>query len=388
MKITQVFTDDKFVDSAILSFVDNENFTFNNLVVSESENLKYVKSKNVKIYSASAFESAFSKIDIESDAIFFHCLTLNARKIINNHNQKTAKYCWFLWGFEYYNCWPIENIKLLTTVKNTPLVNKLKDSVVYNDLTYRFLSSYEMFKSILKKYYPSELIDAIQKIDYLAPVLPNEFERIKKLNQNLKYLPFTYGNLESYIGDHSSVDLMNKNNILLGNSADPSNNHLEIIEKLSQIDLGKRKIITPLSYSGNEHYKQKVIQFGYEKLGDNFYPLLDFMSLEKYNELIFSCGYVIFNHIRQQAIGNLIVMGYLGAKIFLNEKSITSDFLKNQSIHFRTTKDINSFEINNSLILEEIKENKKRYYDLFSRDSVNTKIKNLLKIISENQYNN
>jgi hypothetical protein len=41
------------------------------------------------------------------------------------------------------------------------------------------------------------------------------------------------------------------------------------------------------------------------------------MALESYLQILRGCGFVIMNHIRQQALGNIITMLYLGARIFL-----------------------------------------------------------------------
>ena len=43
------------------------------------------------------------------------------------------------------------------------------------------------------------------------------------------------------------------------------------------------------------------------------------------------CDTLIFNHIRQQGVGNIITLGYLGAKIYLNKKSPVFEFYKNVS---------------------------------------------------------
>ncbi|QIG90175.1 TDP-N-acetylfucosamine:lipid II N-acetylfucosaminyltransferase [Chryseobacterium sp. POL2] len=373
MRILQLFIDDKFVDSAIQKLSHKDNVI--NIVISNNDKLNYVKSNNVIHYSTEVIENKFSEITASFDVIFFHSLPHIFRNLIIQHKKKLI-YCWFLWGYEYYSEWKIEALNLYEKDESKLNLNNIKDKLIYNNISFKILGN-----NILKKYYKSELLEAVKKIDYFAPVLPNEYSKIKKLNSDIKYLPYTYGYLEMYIGSNMDIDLSNKKDILLGNSADPSNNHISIIDKLSKINLEDRKVVVPLSYSGNEEYKKKIIDYGHKMLGKNFLALVDFMPMEDYNNIIFNCGYVIFNHIRQQAIGNLIVMGYLGAKIFLNSKSVTSEFLRDNSVIFTPTSKIDFKELNTKMNLEDIMYNKNFIFNYFSKTTVEARTKELFNLI-------
>ena len=54
--------------------------------------------------------------------------------------------------------------------------------------------------------------------------------------------------------------------ILVGNSATPSNNHIEIFKELQHVALDGRKVIVPLSY-GEEDYAVGVVEAGEEVVG-------------------------------------------------------------------------------------------------------------------------
>ncbi|MFV0196392.1 TDP-N-acetylfucosamine:lipid II N-acetylfucosaminyltransferase [Empedobacter falsenii] len=373
MRIIQLFLDDKFVDAAIDALSHQENVL--NIIVTDSKELKYVKSKEIIQYTTQELVSVFPRLTNSYDYVFFHSLPSLFRKLII-HNKKEVTYCWFLWGFDYYNEWEIERIRLCENLYSEKKIDKFKDQLIYNNV-----SHYLFGNNFLKKYYDNEFLNAVRELDFVAPVLPNEFKKIKRLNSNIKYLPYTYGYLEKYIGDSINVDLSKKRNILLGNSADPSNNHISILFRLSKINLEDRKVIVPLSYSGNEKYKNEVIEYGYKVLGDKFVPLSNFIPIEDYNNIVFNCGIVIFNHIRQQAIGNLIVMGYLGAKIFLNKKSVTSKFLNNYDVFFKTTDHISYKELNTILTCTQIESNKEFFYSYFSKEAVEVRLHTMLSIL-------
>jgi len=104
--------------------------------------------------------------------------------------------------------------------------------------------------------------------------------------------------------------------IQIGNSADPSNNHKEIIDKLSALRASNFVVYAPLSY-GNKSYSNEVIAYGLNKLGDRFTPLTTFMPFEEYNDYLRRVDIVIFNHMRQQAMGNTIALLSLGKMVWL-----------------------------------------------------------------------
>jgi hypothetical protein len=105
-------------------------------------------------------------------------------------------------------------------------------------------------------------------------------------------------------------------NILLGNSADPSNNHIEALERLLPFKDQAIKIYAPLSY-GDQNHAKKVISQGKAWFGDKFVPMTDFMPFEQYLEFLKSLDIAIFNHQRQQAMGNTITLLGMGKTVFM-----------------------------------------------------------------------
>lgn len=93
--------------------------------------------------------------------------------------------------------------------------------------------------------------------------------------------------------------------ILVGNSAFSSNNHIEVFERLSKFDLSNVEVWVPLSY-GDELYKQNVIAAGNKLLRNSFIPITEFLDLKRYLRLLDSVDIGIFNHKKQQGMGNTI----------------------------------------------------------------------------------
>ncbi|HAH49907.1 MAG TPA: 4-alpha-L-fucosyltransferase, partial [Balneola sp.] len=69
-------------------------------------------------------------------------------------------------------------------------------------------------------------------------------------------------------------------NILVGNSSDPGNCHLEMFralkEELAKKGLQNYNIVCPLSYGSDDH-AEKVIKKGELLFGSNFMPLTNFL---------------------------------------------------------------------------------------------------------------
>ena len=115
--------------------------------------------------------------------------------------------------------------------------------------------------------------------------------------------------------------------IQVGNSADPSNNYEEVFELIEKFKGENIKIIVPLSY-GNKEYAKKINQLGQEIFGNKFEGLMKFMKPEEYTQHLSSVDILIFNHKRQQGLGNIYALAYLEKKIYIRDDISSWNFLK------------------------------------------------------------
>lgn len=127
-------------------------------------------------------------------------------------------------------------------------------------------------------------------------------------------------------------------NILVGNSADPTNNHIEVLDKLKYYSKDNIRIYCPLSY-GDQSYALKISNYGAALFGDKFIALRDFMPLAQYYELLAKIDVAIFNHRRQQGMGNITTLLGMGKKVYLRKEITTCEFLRKLGVAFF---DINS----------------------------------------------
>ena len=152
----------------------------------------------------------------------------------------------------------------------------------------------------------------------------------------------------------------NTTNILVGNSADPSNNHIEALERLLPYKNEDICIYVPLSYGDEEHAK-KVISKGKALFTDKFKALTEFMPFEKYLEFLGSVDIAIFNHKRQQAMGNTITLLGLGKTIYMRSDTTQWEFFKEKNINIL---DLNRVRINKNNKNEFNQHKIKEYFSL------------------------
>jgi len=115
-------------------------------------------------------------------------------------------------------------------------------------------------------------------------------------------------------------------NILVGNSADPTNQHVRVFEKLKNNIPEKAKVYVPLSY-GDEAYRKKVLEKGEELLGEQFLPLINFLPLDEYNAFLNTIDVAVFAHKRQQALSNIRTLLGMGKKVYMNPDSSAYGYL-------------------------------------------------------------
>lgn len=130
--------------------------------------------------------------------------------------------------------------------------------------------------------------------------------------------------------------VMDGPDILVGESASPSNNHLEAFECLSALVGDKRRLLVPLSY-GKADYAERIAQAGAERFGERFVALKQWLPIEEYNARLQNCGFVVMNHRRQKAVGTIGAALYKGAKVFLRPENPLFGFYAGLGIVIHST---------------------------------------------------
>ncbi|WP_405325917.1 TDP-N-acetylfucosamine:lipid II N-acetylfucosaminyltransferase [Leeuwenhoekiella sp. LLG6367-2.1] len=379
LKFIHIAVDQKFVNSVHHqfenSFPDLSEYIV--LVENSQKPLKHVtfqKKLRVEAYNNSNLDRIARSISVDV-LVIFHGL-FHQSSILVNKISKDVKLYWIFYGFEFYNNPYFINRKDILGNLTLEIDEKIK-------------ASKRSLKNILRKKIKRifnriwfntnnqslETKKAMERIDYLGVTFEEDLELIKSKinNEKLQHFIFSFFPIEEMVSDES--DQIYGNDILLGNSSHYTNNHAEAFDILSKLDLDNHKVIVPLSY-GDKYYGKEVEIIGANKIGNNLMIIKDFMPLTEYTQFIKRCGYVIMNNYRQQAVGNVFVMLWMGAKVFLDERNTLYKYLiRSGSIVFSISKDLDQKSLSMPLTDDEIEHNRKILIEEIGRNNLATKLK-------------
>lgn len=334
--ILHVVTDEKFIDCAYKIFETATNNNNRFILPTNILKLKYIKEANVELIPIKVFNSkGFAQSIDDYELVVLYGYTKLYENFVLNLSLNIP-ILWIGYGFDYYSKMRPASFPLLL-----PKTQKL----VYKQRPIELIK--EPLKSLFRSITGHTYKKLISRINYFAPILEEEYELCKK------NIPGMHADYVSWNFDSETVEykikqtqhmLVSKDSkdILLGNSSSYSNNHIEAIDLLAENDLIgiNTKIILPLSY-GDEKYRNIVIEYAKKKLGESpIIPLVDFMPKEEYTKVIADCRYVVMNHLRQQAMGNINIKLRCGASVFLNKSNPAYIYYKKLGIKLFTIDDL------------------------------------------------
>ncbi len=366
VKIANIVKDEKFIDNlfdsmALLNDKWENDYIF--IANKEPKLYKYIKNADRIIFVKS--DSIIDYLDDKKyDAVFLHSLPSFPIESIPKINKR-IKVFWFAWGWDIYQLPKSKPFIRLDLIKketqkeldklNNPIVTQKRKSLkdYLRPIKYIFCDS--PTNKVVKQYY-----NAVKRVDYFSGILEYEFDLMKSVKGfKAKRVSFNYSSLHK-LENSGVAELYNGHNILIGNSAASTNNHLDIIPFLKKLYLGERKIILPLSYPNTKDYIEDISNAYTKEFGNNTMVLKEFMPLQEYSNIVQSCSVAIFFMERQQALGNINLALKNGCKVFLSETNPVYNFYKNLGLKiFSVQRDLVQKEIDSPLSNEDIENNRK-----------------------------
>lgn len=170
-----------------------------------------------------------------------------------------------------------------------------------------------------------------QRIVYgLHALLINRFKQVFALNQgdaqlaqkvfkrkHVAVLPYPLIGMQVTKSDcaESAPDQMIK--ILVGNSASPSNNHIDALNKLAHLADKNIQIIMPLNYAGDPEYIERVINHANTLFENKVNAITAMLSKTEYDALLNQVSMTVFAQQRQQGLYVAYAMLLMGKPLFL-----------------------------------------------------------------------
>lgn len=261
------------------------------------------------------------------------------------------------------------NKKLIALLFIHPLLLKKCSWIIWGGDLYSFRRNKIKFKSKLKEFMKKSIIKRFGTIITLVEEdynLAQKWYQAKGVYFHGAYInPISKKFLEE-------VPFLSKENkkvvcIQVGNSADPSNNHIQVLNRLKNYSKEDIKIYVPLSY-GDKKYSVKVIELGNELFGEKFIPITKFLTPEEYSKYLNTIDIALFNNNRQQALGNIYALLYLNKKVYIRpDTSMSSHFKKMFNVETHNMLDVGNVEFE-EFKKEDINENRSKISCVFEEE--------------------
>lgn len=383
--ILHLIHDDKFFDEAFEQFDRFIEYSNIFLFITQDEHYEFKYIHNTKRVTKIIENSEEYKILLSQDydIVFMHfrdTVKINALLAL----KPKTKIVWLAWGGDYYPKLHLPvfqplTLQLVNSRKNKP---QEKGGQRQNlSFLKRFTSRIGYFYCKLKQHYRMKYIymKSMRRIGYCATVVPTEFALIKRIPWfRAKQVFFDYGFIKGFL-ENIEEPINLGDSILVGNSCTWGNNHLEVFCKLKDIGVISKHIIVPLSYGKDIDDFTPVIEFGQKCFEGNFKPIFEFLSFKDYIALLANCSVAIFNHERQQAVANIVIMLWSGAKVFLSQNSPVYCYLKSLGIEiFTFQNDLTLDAINTPLTKAEVYHNRMILRNEYGYEAVIAQTQNLI----------
>jgi hypothetical protein len=376
-----ILQDNKFFDLMISLIRENNLIEKNKLCIKlykKDKKLKFIPSyENQEIIKSNY---RLKTLVNGYDKIVFHSLCKHDLYELASFKKLNQLIYWRQWSSDTMEFINVAKIVKLGIIESPRLVTLNQKNPLYNWL----LSLYNiLIKTALRikniPYY-LKIKKAIGKIDYVGNWNTFETDELKLYYFNFKAKQIYI----NYLLDYSSVSKEKINKfplkVFIGHSGYPASNHVEIIDILSIINDIELKVFCSLSY-GDDKYISEVINHGKEKLGNNFYPITEFLDSKSYFEFLNTFHVFIFNTQLPFGASNIHSTIRMGKKVYLRWDNPHSKYLLEKGIVIHNINDLkkNPTLIDRPMTVSEINNNVKIMCQLHNNEAI---IESLMEIIN------
>lgn len=261
--------------------------------------------------------------DNDVSKILIHGLFEIHLNLLNHFAKSKIKIIWIFYGFEI-------DIFKHRALYSQSTINLIKGRY---DVFFGIESQVKGFlRRVLKAAGKSKKFKQLAGIDVFGFWLYHEYETLfasEKIKPEYQFYYYPLSDIDKLFKPLETREKMHENRIpgriLLGNSSNPINNHVDVFYLLNQIGFAG-EIVCPLSYGIDENYRKALVQKGNELFGARFQPLLKYLPLAEYTKIIDSCDVAFFNSYRHAAGFNIIYMLQAGKTVYLNEANPLYDY--------------------------------------------------------------
>jgi len=367
-KIYHIHTDFKFLYDS--SRFDDERFE-NILVIIDEKNERNKAYHEDAIFFQPHEDSVPNIVKLISDADLIVIYNLcEIKKLIVKNLPKEIKIAWRFFGHELYG----KRRDLVLSNSTLRIVENANSTIQKGVLKLKFLK-----RRINYLIHDHKIV---QRIDFILLFFAEEYDFLKKYWKVPEYVKL---NLNYKLEEKEFEIIQKKNKIIVGNSRNIYNNHLDILNIIVANGNESNSFNLFFNYGSSGEYEKQVRNFSARH---KIHLIEEFLSKKDFEKIYEESIALVINSYRQMALGNIMTAIKYGLKIYLNDKNPTKSWLIRNGIKVYTIQEFETdLSMNNlSLSIEEKYENIKNFNKLvddFSRDEFCTSILNKIAVGNE-----
>lgn len=365
--IIHLLSDPDFNSSIITQF-ETANYKKNIYVVFKIDQFEAISKShlgiNILLIDPNNFTFNFERIS----GVIIHCLSIHSATFVLR-TPKNIPVLWSIFGVDLYNFMPSLQSKIYGPKTKEYLYGKSFLAKLLYHLKLHYCFNFKSNNIIQRK--------AIRKVKFYSTVMPNETVIAKfYLPKHIEYKKLDVGHLPFLNKESITVitkKTTTKKQIYIGNSGNESNNHLDLVDEIKKLAVNQFQINIQLSYGGASNYIEYVKK-EYLAITKNKINIIDtWMNKSEYLDLVNSQDIFLFNSIRQQGVGAIIMAIWCGAKVYLNSKNFVYKYYKSIGLKiFSIQNEFNDLHLSfESLSNNEIINNRRILLQEYDFESVN-----------------
>ena len=232
-------------------------------------------------------------------------------------------------------------------------------------------------------------LELYKRVDYCITSVDDEYYYACQFTKSdFSRVWYSYYSIEDTIGASLLDSRVEGNNIWIGNSAAPKNNHLDVLWHIWKSGVLKKwdgnKVIMPLSY-GAPWIRNLVKKAGKRLFGKKLQVLEQYIPRNEYNALMLSCSAMIIGYWAPAANGNIMTALWLGMRVYLSEKSMALAYYKRLGcVIFSIESDLNRSNLDcfSRLSDEDWKQNRKALTKEYGKQRTDQAVVDLVHLLT------
>lgn len=314
-----------FADTVQEAFPQDEHVFYSTRPVPKSEEEFFDPENMIQMEGSDRWGklSHFGSECDKADVIVWHGFLYPLRMMLLLYVKRSylKKSVWIMWGIDLYN-WKISSKSLKALISNH--VNRVCRKKVR-----AAVALLDPDKEVYERMFPGGA-------DCCVAPYPISYQSFFMMEQRRDCASRENGRI----------------NVQIGNNSHSFNNHNRTLDELQGLDSDRVHYYFPLSYGdssdwqGNKkNYRGLLIERAADSYGGRAHFLLKMMQQEEYTNYLWGIDVAIFDADRQNALGNMLKLLYMGSRVYLSPANPLYDFFLSKGINVGNAREIKGMSL-------------------------------------------